>query len=197
MKIKSFSVVVVFNHNIKLLLFSWSFAEKHSDTTKLTYFIIYWIFDYLGILRLLYCCLTFIIYKNDIINFKRRPRSSIPNWVCQLDNHLDVSLTGLWRNMMILTPQFINLLSKKNFMESCQHQTNDQERLKILSQQAEAEQHESLPANCHSQTWLWLWPSNALEPTPPPPPHPPHKLLTANISAISQHIQLKFCMIAL
>ena len=41
---------------------------------------------------------------------------------------------------MILTPQFINLLSKKNFMESCQHQTNDQERLKILSQQAEAEQ---------------------------------------------------------
>ena len=113
MKIKSFSVVV-FNHNIKLLLFSWSFAEKHSDTTKLTYFIIYWIFDYLGILRLLYCCLTFIIYKNDIINFKRRPRSSIPNWVCQLDNHLDVSLTGLWRNMMILTPQFINLLSKKN-----------------------------------------------------------------------------------
>ena len=147
MKIKSFSVVVVFNHNIKLLLFSWSFAEKHSDTTKLTYFIIYWIFDYLGILRLLYCCLTFIIYKNDIINFKRRPRSSIPNWVCQLDNHMDVSLTGLWRNMMILTPQFINLLSKKNFMESCQHQTNDQERLKILSQQAEAEQHESLPAN--------------------------------------------------
>ena len=130
MKIKSFSVVVVFNHNIKLLLFSWSFAEKHSDTTKLTYFIIYWIFDYLGILRLLYCCLTFIIYKNDIINFKRRPRSSIPNWVCQLDNHLDVSLTGLWRNMMILTPQFINLLSKKKFMESCQHQTNDQERLK-------------------------------------------------------------------
>ena len=43
---------------------------------------------------------------------------------------------------MILTPQFINLLSKKNFMESCQHQTNDQERLKILSQQAEAEQHD-------------------------------------------------------
>ena len=33
-----------------------------------------------------------------------------------------------------------------------------------------------------------------------PPPHPtthPHKLLTANISAISQRIQLKFCMIAL
>ena len=24
---------------------------------------------------------------------------------------------------------------------------------------------------CHSQTWLWLWPSNALEPTTPPP-HP-------------------------
>ena len=146
MKIKSFSVVV-FNHNIKLLLFSWSFAEKHSDTTKLTYFIIYWIFDYLGILRLLYCCLTFIIYKNDIINFKRRPRSSIPNWVCQLDNHLDVSLTGLWRNMMILTPQFINLLSKKILWRVVSIRPMTKRGWKIISQQAEAEQHESLPAN--------------------------------------------------
>ena len=38
--------------------------------------------------------------------------------------------------------------------------------------------------NCHSL----IWRGNALEPTPP---HP-HKLSTANISAISQRIELKF-----
>ena len=38
--------------------------------------------------------------------------------------------------------------------------------------------------NCHSQTWLWLWPSDGLE-THPPPHHPTTPPQTFNCQYLS------------
>ena len=76
-----------------------------------------------------------------------------------------------------LTVSFMNVHGQSNFTVSKQLQIQDilkYKNIDILNLQEVEISSDTFEScdyvnmnYCHSQTWLWLWPSDGLEPTPP------------------------------